>query len=704
MENNSRERLGELLSEIEVYQDVLINGSLLRKGKRSCDDRYECIKNFIKPHEGRFTVLDIGANLGFYSLKIAQDFPSSFVVMVQPRKEGKALREICELNTSTNKRLLLLDCLLDLDKISKLSGCEHFDYILCNNVLHHFGPDWQKMYENIKKMCKYLIAETPPPEDRGSSGQEYLLNIHNALNQEASLISEEKFQRHTDEAAHSRFYFFEFSDVSRKPFPYYNFPIEQLRTHSVSYEHVYEDGKRFFRKGSSANKEKLKYIHGVNLFTFLSLNGTFPPKETLLDKVSKEKISTDYKWDNTHSDIFLWNFILNENLNLIDFTSWDSDFLERGWKNDDDYLDIVKDNIKKNKVIDFPSHPPNSYLESFKTSSAGSKIHTPNKEVKTIAAVFSGGLGDHLANNRFIPAIKDKFPNAEITAFSVDAKDYPVECLKKLYGSFYKKIKHIKERKYKKCLVEDSQGGIAPYQSHFLNCKEEDLKELRTFDRVYDFDTKQTMWGNKRFDFNWYRYFNFFPKPDFEGTLPPDEEYIVFHLNSGLSPTSLNKLDKEYAENLLKLFDRTDIKCFVIDDLSEDNLYEWSVKYENVEIISGTIKEISSLISNARVYIGADSGLKCLAFAYGVPCLILYKFCSEFGTPPPQSYFQWLPWAHYVYPINTPPESILATADVIFREKIIGHYPFPSLEAPKDRLDHLALRMRDSKIINDDLS
>lgn len=326
--------------EIEIYQDILINDELYKKGVRNCNDRYECIKNMITIKTRRFTVLDIGSNFGFYPLKILKDFPNSFVVMIQPYKEGEYLKEICKLNTKYNDRLILLNTSCNSENMRLLSECEHFDYIICNNVLHHFKNEWESIYNSIKNMCKYLIIETPPPNDNKSCGQQNLKKIYDLVNKECNRISDEKFIRHTNKKTYSQMYFYTFNNIVEKNSPYYNFfkldpHINKSRNinpkstrdknGSRKYIHDINDDIRIFIKprqevkGYRIWEEEIKdYIHGINLYTFIKMNGIYPEKKNIINNIKKDKLITEYKWDNSIKDINIWNMILNEKVYLID--------------------------------------------------------------------------------------------------------------------------------------------------------------------------------------------------------------------------------------------------------------------------------------------------------------------------------------------------------------------------------------------------
>jgi len=88
----------------EQYQDIIINNKIVKKasGKHNCPFRYELIKReLLDDYERPFTMLDLGASQGYYSLRAAYDY-DSVCVMIEGNNGaykmiGTQLQEICEL-------------------------------------------------------------------------------------------------------------------------------------------------------------------------------------------------------------------------------------------------------------------------------------------------------------------------------------------------------------------------------------------------------------------------------------------------------------------------------------------------------------------------------------------------------------------------------------------------------------------------------
>lgn len=328
------------------------------------------------------------------------------------------------------------------------------------------------------------------------------------------------------------------------------------------------------------------------------------------------------------------------------------------------------------------------------------------KNKKQIACIFWGGLGDNLSNNRWTLPIKEKYQDCEITAYCMkgakEPHDYPSQCLRDLYGDFYKKIIYIPDTKYKKCLIQDNGGQIHNHPHCIENIPKELEKKLKNYHKVYNFDSKDFLWNYENFDFNWYAYFNFFPAPKTDKTVElPEEDYVIFQLHS--SSGNVHKISQEWAEELVAKTSEH-VKCYVIDDGQDKSRYDWVYKYEQIKILKSSIKELSSYVSKAKIFVGVDSGLKYLAFGHGVPCVLFYKLCETYGQPHPEAYYQWLPWPHYVYPLDIEVDSVFVTIMSICDEKLLGHFPYPLKYSPIERYQFLNLYMRDGEVINEKLA
>lgn len=145
---------------VERYQDEWIRGKFTIKGERECDHRYSIIKSFLQEYQRPFTLLDIGANIGYFSFRIAEDFPDAIVVAVEGKPRFlKKLLELAEKNNRDN--VIILGKKLSVEDISKLAELEHFDVVIGMSVIHHIYHDPAEGLDAFLKLGDKLILELP---------------------------------------------------------------------------------------------------------------------------------------------------------------------------------------------------------------------------------------------------------------------------------------------------------------------------------------------------------------------------------------------------------------------------------------------------------------------------------------------------------------------------------------------------------------
>jgi len=124
-----------------IYQDLLVSGETYRVGTDLCEFRYEVIKWVLDMPDGAFSVLDLGAAQGYFSFRIAREYPQSTCVMVESddtsyyAHHGSMLHELCLMNGDL-PNVVHLNKRLDEADLAYLAGAEHFDVVLALLVVH----------------------------------------------------------------------------------------------------------------------------------------------------------------------------------------------------------------------------------------------------------------------------------------------------------------------------------------------------------------------------------------------------------------------------------------------------------------------------------------------------------------------------------------------------------------------------------------
>lgn len=151
---------------MEQYQDIWVRGKREAVGVRECEQRYDAIASVASRFGRPFTVLDLGANLGYFSLRLAEDFDCT--VLAVEGAYANWLREVLDAND--NKRVLAVGRTMSLDDLRTLANVEHFDLTLALSVTHHVGASYHEVLQQVRRMGMAAILELPTED--GACGQQ----------------------------------------------------------------------------------------------------------------------------------------------------------------------------------------------------------------------------------------------------------------------------------------------------------------------------------------------------------------------------------------------------------------------------------------------------------------------------------------------------------------------------------------------------
>jgi ADP-heptose:LPS heptosyltransferase len=291
-----------------------------------------------------------------------------------------------------------------------------------------------------------------------------------------------------------------------------------------------------------------------------------------------------------------------------------------------------------------------------------------------ISVRLEGGLGDHLCANRFIPAILEEHPDAEITAYSdTENNSFQKECLEVLYPHLYKEIKIIPHKKYKEFWV-NCQFGEDNYYGALENLPDDWVEEMKSYDRFYDLHIDSLKWLN--YDFDWYRYFKFFPSPIIKKD-KNKEPYVIFQLHTSRSGIK-NKnhyLEPWYVKSLVDSL-RKEYKCKIIATPELLDEYEELRKEDNVEVIIGDISDIVNEIKDASLFIGIDSGFRFIGYSFGVPAILYGVWYQKPHWCVPFHQIRWSFFPEQCFPLHHNYKEVTSLAKKILKDKAVSLYPF----------------------------
>lgn len=291
-----------------VYQDIFVNGSIIKEGVKDCAIRFPIIKNILDQYKRPFTVLDIGASEGYFSLRIATHYPESTCVMIEGDKSLR-LPQICSLNSNLNN-VVVLEKFITPQDLKELADCEHFDLVLAFNVIHQMKGAWKQSIDYLLSLGDNILIETPPPGCHTSANAHLLPLIEEYLekHKQGQVVAQvPRYGRPglaTPDQKYSNVYHFKMNkNVLAKP----TWKSPNLRFYPV----ISNFHEKFLYK-PRINKI-LPWQRGINLWTFKHMNGSYPQKPVIHSEI--ERLATYF-----HTDFLPWNMIIQgKNLELIDW-------------------------------------------------------------------------------------------------------------------------------------------------------------------------------------------------------------------------------------------------------------------------------------------------------------------------------------------------------------------------------------------------
>ncbi|SFJ77535.1 Methyltransferase domain-containing protein [Halobacillus dabanensis] len=157
-----------------VYQDIWVKGKLVKKGLRECVNRYEKIKEKMMEWDDPFTVLDLGANNGYFSFRIAEDFKVP-VTMIEEKKEARKIYDMNE-----NPYVTLMNRRVDIEELKELCKEKKFDVVLALSVLHHFD-NYEEVIDVLFAHSEHLFIESSAQEEAKGGYRNYTVKGINDL-------------------------------------------------------------------------------------------------------------------------------------------------------------------------------------------------------------------------------------------------------------------------------------------------------------------------------------------------------------------------------------------------------------------------------------------------------------------------------------------------------------------------------------------
>ena len=289
-----------------------------------------------------------------------------------------------------------------------------------------------------------------------------------------------------------------------------------------------------------------------------------------------------------------------------------------------------------------------------------------------ILVKYEGGIGDCFLSNRFLHAIKEKHPNANIEiGFDTNGNPNQESILKEIWPSLYKNTFTIGKRLNQSFIIKNKKGQDVNYPPHPDNLPQEFKDKLQKCDLYYNLhiDSLNFM----KYDFDWLNWYYHFPKPEqyktYSGKLP--EKFILVHFLPRLD--SFHKLDQNYSIELIKQLQ----KILPVVIICNKENFDW---YKNVSeyIIDPTISEIFDIASKCSILYGADSSIRYIPLHFGKPTYILSHHCTKPNDIKSVNHahlIRWLIFRQNVLPSNCSYERIEVITNNILRNPAYVLFP-----------------------------
>lgn len=278
-----------------AYQPKWVRGKET-PGDRDCAARYEAIWSVVAPYTRTTTVWDIGANLGYFGLRLAHD-AGCVSVMVDSRPQ---LIDSCRENDLPTT--VAITHRLSVKDLQELSASEAPDVVLALNVLHHFD-DWQGALDAVLALGDRLVIETPGRGDTGSANYVEAMKLLDAIEalQPMRLAS---FPSHVTPGIQRPLFLIDrVKDRLTSSYAY----VERVRVrgkHPVRAHRILRD---FSVKAIAYQGGEARDWHpGINLWNWVQFGGAWPDRSSVMGAVRDAHAGLL----EPHGDFRPWNLIL----------------------------------------------------------------------------------------------------------------------------------------------------------------------------------------------------------------------------------------------------------------------------------------------------------------------------------------------------------------------------------------------------------
>ena len=137
---------------MEQYQDLWCKGRTVSSGVRGCAERWWVLYEFLKDNPPKF-VMDLGANLGYYSMRLADTFGSKVDAV-----ETLYYRDLADaVRANEDDRVLPINA--SVETVLRSDSYGPYDVVLALSVLHHIDMPYAEALDRLREKADLVIVE-----------------------------------------------------------------------------------------------------------------------------------------------------------------------------------------------------------------------------------------------------------------------------------------------------------------------------------------------------------------------------------------------------------------------------------------------------------------------------------------------------------------------------------------------------------------
>lgn len=267
------------------------------------------------------------------------------------------------------------------------------------------------------------------------------------------------------------------------------------------------------------------------------------------------------------------------------------------------------------------------------------------------------------------------YPEAKIHLYSdTEGNTHQSDFLKLAFPNFYDSITVIPNRKDKQHKIK-SQFGEEVYPAALNNLPDEYLEKFKAADIFYDLHIDGLKWMT--YDFDWQRFYHYFPRPKITEVLPiaDPKDFVLLHLFS--RPDSGYNLENWYIKALVEKL-AAKIKVVIITENKYLELFK-DIQGD-VDFYTGGLNGCLWLSNHCKAFAGIDSGIKYLPISCSRPTLIFSKDCSSYQNVSHSHLLRWLIFKDKIIPMHLDYNLVTRMILDMIANPVCSLYPYISAE------------------------